>query len=192
MRDRVMLVLCFAVAACSGATTNPIEPGLSWETLKDGSSIAVGPTDKNATEAASLIRCWKTAAAFDCVAIQGGEWKDVRRTRPAALPTKIWGAPVPIGYDCSIGHRASGYQEHISGKNGQLTDHIVSSLMGPMEASWSQSFVNRYLDGNSIKPETVWYDCRALAQVIQEGSNGTLGSSGVTRELLDGKFPYLE
>lgn len=187
-----MLVLCLAATACSGTNTNPIEPGLTWETLKDGSKLAVGPTDKNATEASSLIRCWKTSAAFDCVAIQGDEWKDVRRTRPADLPAKIWGGAVPIGYDCSIGRRGSGYQEHISGQHGQLTDHIVSSLSGSMEASWSQSFVSRYFDANSIKPETVWYDCRALTQVIQEGSNGTLGSSGVTRDLLDGKFPYIE
>lgn len=192
MRNLVVSILCLSATACSGSIINPIEPGLTWETLKDGSKLAVGPTDKNAIEAASLIRCWNAGGAFDCVAIQGDEWRDVRRTRPAALPTKIWGGAVPIGYDCSIGHVGSGYQEHVTGKHGRLTEHVSSGLFGPMEPSWSGTFVTRYFEANMITPETHWFDCRALAKVVQQGSTGTLGSSSVTRDLLDGKLPYAE
>lgn len=183
MRNRATLILCFAAAACSG--TNPIEPPLKWETLKDGSQLAIGNTEPNAREASALIRCWKVETAYDCVAIQGDEWKDVRRSAPKTLPAAIWSKKEPIGYDCTIGKVGDGYQEHITGKAGRLTQHVAVSL-GSLESSWSRDYVERYLKANAIEPETRWYDCGALTAAIQAGSNATIGSTSVSRELLDG------
>jgi hypothetical protein len=185
MRKRLLTAAILGLSGCSSGIVNPIEPPLKWETLKDGSQLAIGDTDPSAREASALIRCWKAGTAYDCVAIQGNEWKDVRRTSPKTLPTAIWGKKEPIGYDCTIGGVGDGYQEHITGKAGRLTQHVAVSL-GSLESSWSRDYVDRYLKANAIEPETLWYDCGELTVAIQAGSNATIGSTSVSRELLDG------
>lgn len=187
MLKRSVVLLSLAASACSNEIARPIEPPLAWEKLADGSQVALGDTDPSAEEASSLLRCWTERKGYDCVAIRGGEWKDVRRTRPASLPATIWAEKTPPGYDCSIGSVGSGYQEHINAKTGKLTEHVVSGLFGPLERSWTKDYVARYLAANGIEPETLWYDCRAVTQAVQKGSNATIASSSITRALLNGE-----
>lgn len=189
MRWPTIAVLTVALAGCSGKgeVQVPVEPALKWEALADGSKFAVGPTDPAGSGALTLIRCWAAEPAYDCIAISGEDWRDVRRTIPTQMPTTIWAAQRPPGYDCSIGSVGFGYQEHISNKLGQLTEHVESGLLGRPGPGWTKDYVDRYVAANQITPEAVWFDCRAMTVAVQAGSNATIASTSVSRAMLDGK-----
>ena len=181
-----IIIAALVLVGCDG-TKAPVEPDLSWAKLKDGSQVAVGPTDENTNEAKQLVRCWKSGAGFDCVSIEGDEWRTVRRSKSSALPAMIVPAGHPEGYDCDVGGTGNGYQEHIFGKHGKLTEHVAASLVGPVEASWSKDYVGRYFEANDIKPKTVWFNCHNVAKVIQAGSNAALASTSMPLALIDGE-----
>ena len=188
MRHIVVCAVLFLVVSCSpgGASKRGVEPGLNWQALADGSQMAVGPTDPAGSGAGSLIRCWKIDTGYDCVAIDGNEYRDIRRTLTAELPNQIWSKTVPAGYECQVSNYLGlGYRERISNNAGQLTEHRGSNFSGNIQGSWTKDYVERYFEANSIQPETRWMNCLSMTRVIAPNSNATLGSSDVTRAVLD-------
>ncbi|EZP72355.1 hypothetical protein BV96_01788 [Sphingomonas paucimobilis] len=183
---RAIIISAVLLSACNQNEVGK-EPALAWEVMKDGSQVAIGSTDKDSSDANQIVRCWKTGSAFDCLSVSGDDWRSVRRIKAASLPHKVEPEGNPPGYDCDVGSVSSGFQEHIFGPHGRLTQNVIANLLGPMDRGWSKSYVERYFEANSVKPETVWFDCRNAARVIQNGSNAAIASTSLTLAMLDGK-----
>lgn len=176
-----VFALAVVVASCSAAP----EP-LNWQSLPDGSSVAFSDA-KAALGPAEVVRCWPTSGAFDCLTLDGRSlWRDVFRFRAKSLPV-AWSDEQRVGYGCSVGSSLDGYQEHIYGPQGPLTDHVATSFTGDFEPGWRKDYVEQYAAKNGLQATADWFDCRALTLVLNKGSNATLGTTDVSADLLDGR-----
>ncbi|WP_395946053.1 hypothetical protein [Brevundimonas sp.] len=186
------LVLTIALVALSGCSPpssegRGIEPPLSWAILPDGSKIAVGPLLPEGTAGSQpVVRCWPQAQGFECLAINGEKFRDVRRFRASELPVRLWEEASPAGYECQItDYMGIGYKETIHGTSGQLQEHMSSNGFGTIEGSWSKKYVEDYWRANGIQPKTLWMNCLALTRIVAPNSNATIGTTDVSPSLLD-------
>jgi len=186
----VAAVALVTLAGCMdpGHPGRGVEPPLSWSLLSDGSQLAVGPLMPEG-EAGSqpVVRCWPLkASGFECLAINGDQFRDVRRYLTAELPTQLWDEATPAGYECQItDYMGMGYKETIHSAAGQLQEHLTSNGFNPIEGSWSKKYVEDYWKANGIEPKTIWLNCLALTRIVAPNSNATIGTTDVTPALLD-------
>lgn len=188
MRLCIIVGLAVIGAGCSDVrgANRGVEPPLMWTALSDGSQMAVGPLNPDGAGAESVVRCWPQTSGFECLAISGETLRDVRRYRSAALPKMLWAETTPAGYECQVtDYMGFGYKERVFNASGQLKEHISSNGMGNIEGSWTREYVHNYFEANGIQPETLWFNCLALARIVAPNSNAAIGTTDVTRELLD-------
>ena len=120
------------------------------------------------------------------MAINGEEFRDVRRFRASELPARLWDETSPAGYECQItDYTGIAYKETIHGSAGQLQEHLSSNGFGNIEGSWSKKYVEDYWRANGIQPKTLWMNCLALARIVAPNSNATIGTTDVSLSLLD-------
>jgi hypothetical protein len=80
-----------------------------------------------------------------------------------------------------------GYQEHISGRRGRLTEHVATSFSRDYEPSWTAAFVSGYARANGVELKSQWFDCRNLTWLLDNGSNASIATSKVDAAMLDGR-----
>ena len=93
------------------------------------------------------------------------------------LPDLVLTAAAHNGYGCSY---LIEYREEIS-RNG---DVLVSNAVDYSNPRWQRSYVDRFMDDNSVEGQS-YFECLEILQAVNRGSMETLTTTEVSREMLE-------
>ncbi len=149
-----------------------------WSDLEDGSKFARMSFQEGRNDLA--IRCWPgQRGQFTCLRV--GKFNDLGSYSVSvdledALPDLEIGVAIQRdGYSCAY---VLGYTEAIS-RGG---DTLVSTQPGA--AIWRASYVENYMRDNQVAGQR-YYRCLDIARAVVAGSLETVGTSSITRAMLE-------
>lgn len=149
-----------------------------WQELADGSKFA--RTSANDGQWVTATRCWgQPEDQFECVKVS--EMTDLgtftaSMTSKGPLPKIILTASADNGYECSW---AFAYHEKIRSRGEQLT----SNMLQGGHSAWTSSYVRKYMADNNVVGSD-YFRCLELLRVVRDGSVATVGTTSVTRDML--------
>ncbi len=180
---RIAAASLLLLAGCQNSATNdPLaDSRLEWRKLDDGSHY--GHSGDLLSDNEYGIRCWPDGeAGFRCIKVHefrggGMNMTSVGLGDYPELPDLVLSAIAHNGYGCSY---LVEYREEIN-RNG---DALVSNAVGYSNPRWQRSYVNRFMDENSVEGQP-YFDCLAILQAVNRGSMETLTTTEVTEGMLD-------